>query len=744
MSRAAAKLSLGLLLAFAGAPSAFASCSGQFSAGYFCGIQPGGSAGIPGPVQLTPSSLQPIASHTVLSNVTGGSAAPSANSPSSILDLFSSTQGAILYRDVSGWQALAPGTNGQVLTSGGAAANPSWGSIIASVSSVGLSMPGIFTVSGSPVTTTGTLTATLNNQSANIVWAGPSTGAPSAPTFRSLVGADLPNPSSSTLGGVQSVAAQTSKWINSISTLGVPSLTQPAFTDISGQINTSQLPTAGNNTIIANISGVSSQPVPNTLSSIIDSAISNTQGVILYRNASAWVALPTGTNGQVLTTGGAAANPAWTTVTGTGTVTSVATGTGLTGGAITTTGTISFASIADQRILANTSGSSNPPVATQMTTLLDIIGSTQGQVLYRGASNWAALSAGTNGQFLQTTGAGSSPQWATMSINGVAGAVTLLTEAQGRLTGVANTPVMTTTQASITTLRYDCYTGAQVPYYDGTQDRIDTISSCEVTDAMVSAASAGQVVSGQVYDVWWVHGGANRICLAMSSSSGGGGGWASDTGGSNTARGTGYSQLDRTTRPYTTNKNAISNCFNGATNYGSVSANQATYLGTIYASGNGATTWTYGAVASGGTAGLFGIWNMYNRVNVGTQVSDSSVNWTYNTAAWRAANNSSTMRVSFVFGLNEDGVSAVYNAEGSSVGSAAPGVGLDTTGGFNSTQGFIANIGANQSIAAIFDGQAGSGFHFLSANEFGGTSTTFQGTGSAPQVQTGLNVRLRM
>lgn len=55
-----------------------------------------------------------------------------------------------------------------------------------------------------------------------------------------LNAARLPNPSSSTLGGIQSAAAQATKWINSISTSGVPSLTQPAFTDISGTATTAQ------------------------------------------------------------------------------------------------------------------------------------------------------------------------------------------------------------------------------------------------------------------------------------------------------------------------------------------------------------------------------------------------------------------------------------------------------------------------------------------------------------------------
>ena len=61
------------------------------------------------------------------------------------------------------------------------------------VSSVGLSLPNIFTVTGSPVTTSGTLSATLASQTANQVFAGPTTGSPAAPTFRALVSTDLPS-----------------------------------------------------------------------------------------------------------------------------------------------------------------------------------------------------------------------------------------------------------------------------------------------------------------------------------------------------------------------------------------------------------------------------------------------------------------------------------------------------------------------------------------------------------------------
>lgn len=62
-----------------------------------------------------------------------------------------------------------------------------------SVTSVGLSLPtSIFDVTVSPITTSGTLTATLDNQNANTVFSGPTTGVAATPAFRSLVAADIP------------------------------------------------------------------------------------------------------------------------------------------------------------------------------------------------------------------------------------------------------------------------------------------------------------------------------------------------------------------------------------------------------------------------------------------------------------------------------------------------------------------------------------------------------------------------
>jgi hypothetical protein len=68
----------------------------------------------------------------------------------------------------------------------------------------------------------------------------------SQPAFTDISGSvaatQLPNPSATTLGGIESLAAVASKWINTISTSGVPSATQPAFTDISGSVAASQMP----------------------------------------------------------------------------------------------------------------------------------------------------------------------------------------------------------------------------------------------------------------------------------------------------------------------------------------------------------------------------------------------------------------------------------------------------------------------------------------------------------------------
>ncbi len=90
----------------------------------------------------------------------------------------------------SGCTLFFDGTNWRAVIGGG------------TVSSVALTMPAEFSVGGSPVTSSGTLAVTKANQSANLVYAGPSSGAAAAPTFRSLVLADIPAGGGGGVGGL--------------------------------------------------------------------------------------------------------------------------------------------------------------------------------------------------------------------------------------------------------------------------------------------------------------------------------------------------------------------------------------------------------------------------------------------------------------------------------------------------------------------------------------------------------------
>lgn len=149
---------------------------------------------------ITPTTI--VASSTIAgSNLSG------TNTGDITLGAFGSTpnaKGASLSSQVLTLQPFDSTNPGEVTASGGGTTNflradgtwavPSGGG--GGVSSVALSdgsSTPIYSISGSPVTSTGTLTFTLATETANKVFAGPTSGGAAQPTFRSLVSTDIPS-----------------------------------------------------------------------------------------------------------------------------------------------------------------------------------------------------------------------------------------------------------------------------------------------------------------------------------------------------------------------------------------------------------------------------------------------------------------------------------------------------------------------------------------------------------------------
>jgi hypothetical protein len=257
-------------------------------------------------------SLDAISDSNLLSNISGVSAAPTPTTISAFLDhVLGAARGTVLTRNVSGWVALPPGTSGYFLKTQGTGADLAWDAPVGSGTVTSVAAGTGLTTGGAPITASGAISFATMADSSLLANVSGSTAAPVATTATLL----LDHAFGATQGAVLYRGA--SAWV-----MLTPGTSGQILTTGGVAANPSwqNAPTTGgsvpNQRIIANISGSSAVPSGNTLSNILDAIVSSARGTLLYRTNSGWVGLAPGVSGQVLTTGGSAADPNWVTNAG--------------------------------------------------------------------------------------------------------------------------------------------------------------------------------------------------------------------------------------------------------------------------------------------------------------------------------------------------------------------------------------------------------------------------------------------
>lgn len=111
----------------------------------------------------------PISDGEILANISGGTAVAVGNTLSAVLDyVLASAQGSLIFRSATGWVALGPGTNGQVLETQGPGADLQWGTVTSGPS------PANPTATASDTAVNGTATTYMRSDAAPAVQKGTS------------------------------------------------------------------------------------------------------------------------------------------------------------------------------------------------------------------------------------------------------------------------------------------------------------------------------------------------------------------------------------------------------------------------------------------------------------------------------------------------------------------------------------------------------------------------------------------
>jgi hypothetical protein len=259
------------------------------------------------------------------------------------------------------------------------------------------------------------------------------------------------------------------------------------------------------------------------------------------------------------------------------------------------------------------------------------------------------------------------------------------TQPGGRITLTSGSPVMNVDATAQSTVYYAPYVSPYVPLYNGIEtimqgfiaSNTDTVGLSLALDS--NSGDTGYQQSGKNYDLFV---GVNSGTLALCT----GPAWTSDS-----ARGTGAGTTEiQLYNGIWTNKNSMTCRFgNSSGNTFTCAANQCTLVGSMRATANGQTSFKCNPIpAIGGTSSVIGISNAYNQIPVSCYETDSTNIWTYTTAAFRPANNSTANSIAHIDALAQSPNAFTYTVSASN----------NTAGGIS----YIANSHANSTTSNAF------------------------------------------
>lgn len=272
----------------------------------------------------------------------------------------------------------------------------------------------------------------------------------------------------------------------------------------------------------------------------------------------------------------------------------------------------------------------------------------------------------------------------------------------GRLTLETGVPISTTDQTAKTTLYFTPYKGNRIGLYDGS----GAWTALVFTELSLDISG---YTENKNYDIWVYN---NSGTAALDSTI-----WTNDT----------------TRATALTTQDGI---------YVKTGATDRRYVGTIR------ITVTTGQCED--SAAKRYVWNYYNRTPQNLTIFDTTNTWSYTTATWRSANNSTANRVHYVLGVAEELIrlrvdGSVYTA-GATSNTANIGLALDATNTNNATITVFAagNVVINPA-SAIYEFYSAVGYHYVQWTEYalvtgsGAACSFFGDNGDATLCKSGIS-----